>query len=251
MDIERMVLRGRVDIPVEEADVQAVVQQATAAFASREGERLLSYHEFLLQQLRMTRKRWWALQAVLLMAAWLLMESAGEAPYVRSSLGIIAALFVILMLPDLWKNLSNRCMEVEMTSFYSLRRIYAARVLLFGVADLAILAVFCGCSCAFLGASPENLVSDFLLPLTVTAGICFFVLGSQRLGMGGVIGACAAWCALWWLVVANEALYSMIALPLWIAAFGFACAFLAYAIYRLLATCDRFWEVNVHGVVFE
>lgn len=251
MDIEKMIRAARADVVIQDSDIHAVAQRTAAAFAAREGERKLSYRELLLQQLRMTQKRWWAIQAALLVVAGLLIGSAGDASYMRRGLCIIATLFVILALPELWKNVSNRCMEVEMASFFSLRRIYAARVLLFGMADLSFLAIFCGCSCTLLDMPLPVLVSDFLLPLTVTAGICFFSLGSQRMSIGGIVGICAGWCAGWWLIAMNDTVYSMVALPLWVSAFCVACIFLFYSMHRLLATCNTFWEMRNNGIVFE
>mgnify|MGYP006990195710 CR=1 FL=1 len=46
-------------------------------------------------------------------------------------LGVVASLFIILIIPELWKNQTYQSMEIEATSYYSLRQIYAARMSLF------------------------------------------------------------------------------------------------------------------------
>ena len=51
-------------------------------------------------------------------------------------MGVVATLFVILIIPELWKNRSCECMEIEATSYYSLKQVYATRMLLFGVTDV-------------------------------------------------------------------------------------------------------------------
>ncbi|MDM8211473.1 RNA polymerase sigma factor [Mediterraneibacter glycyrrhizinilyticus] len=45
-------------------------------------------------------------------------------------------LFAILIIPELWKNRANCCMEIEGSTYYALRQIYSARILLFGLADI-------------------------------------------------------------------------------------------------------------------
>ena len=57
-------------------------------------------------------------------------------------MGILAPSFVILILPELWKNRSNGAMEVEGATFFSIKNIYAARMLLFGMVDVCLLSVF-------------------------------------------------------------------------------------------------------------
>ena len=47
-------------------------------------------------------------------------------------------LFAILIIPELWKNRANCCMEVEGSTYYALRQIYSARILLFGLADILL-----------------------------------------------------------------------------------------------------------------
>lgn len=81
-------------------------------------------------------KRWWVLQFMLLVALWIALSSIHDEIYIKRSMGVAAALFVILIIPELWKNRSCECMEIEAASYYSLKQVYAARMLLFGVTDV-------------------------------------------------------------------------------------------------------------------
>ena len=117
--------------PREEA-VQATVRAATQAFRQREASRPLSQLEFLRQQAQFLHKRWWLLQGAVLVLLWWLLQSAGTAYEVQRAMGTLAPLFVVLVLPELWKNRSSGALEIECTAYYSLRQIYAARMVLFG-----------------------------------------------------------------------------------------------------------------------
>ena len=71
----------------------------------------------------------------LLMLLWSCLPVASESDSLKRIMGIAACAFVILMIPELWKNRASGSMEIEASAYYSLRRVYAARMLLFGMAD--------------------------------------------------------------------------------------------------------------------
>lgn len=251
MDIEKKIMDGKMSVTYKEEDIQEVIQRSKAVFAERESESILSYHEFLLQQLQMTHKIWWMIQVLLLSSAWYLLEIEIETAYIKRELGIVAAMFVIFIIPELWKNLNNRCMEIEMTTYYSLRKIYAARLLLFGGVDLILITIFSACVYTKLRISMFELITIFLLPLMITAGICFLLLSFQNQKMGVVIIACTVWSVIWWIVTANESLYKVVTVPVWVGGFATACLFFLFSIYRVFASCNKLWEVNVYATIFE
>ena len=66
MDIETLLGKERIEVVADEAEIQTVIRKAKAAFMESESQQLLSYHEFIWNQLRMIRKRWWAIQFAVL-----------------------------------------------------------------------------------------------------------------------------------------------------------------------------------------
>ena len=151
--------------PREEA-VQATVRAATQAFRQREASRPLSQLEFLRQQAQFLHKRWWLLQGAVLVLLWWLLQSAGTAYEVQRAMGTLAPLFVVLVLPELWKNRSSGALEIECTAYYSLRQIYAARMVLFGLVDLALLTLFF--SAALLAGQATGCIAMFVLAFLVS-----------------------------------------------------------------------------------
>ena len=69
MDIETLLGKERIEVVADEAEIQTVIRKAKAAFMESESQQLLSYHEFIWNQLRMIRKRWWAIQFAVLYLA--------------------------------------------------------------------------------------------------------------------------------------------------------------------------------------
>ncbi len=236
-------------IEPHEGRIQETIRKSREAFFASEQERMLSYHEFLWSQFGLVRKRWWVLQALLLLLLGTMLVSAYEDSYVQRGLGVMASIFVILIIPEFWKNRSCRCMEIEEASYYSLRQVYAARMVLFGIADLLLLTVFCGTMTMGLHIEFTRLLVQFLLPMLVAACICFGMLCSKYMVNETVaIISCILWCAVWLAITLNEKIYTIITLPVWLICIGVSICFLCIAIWRTLKNCDNYWEVGFDGI---
>lgn len=61
---------------------------------------------------------------------WFLLKYTDSNYYTQRCIGIAAPLFVIMLVPEIWKNRNANAMEIECTSYYSLRQMYAARMML-------------------------------------------------------------------------------------------------------------------------
>lgn len=84
-----------------------------------------------------------AASGMLLLLSGMILASSGEEGYVWRGMGISASVFVIIMISELWKNRSCHSMEIEQAAYYSLRQIYVARMVLFGLVDVFLLIAFC------------------------------------------------------------------------------------------------------------
>ena len=173
------------------------------------------------------------------------LSSIHDEIYLKRSMGVVATLFVILIIPELWKNRSCECMEIEAASYYSLKQVYATRMLLFGITDIFFITVFLGVASAGLHYELSELVVQFLFPLCVTACICFGILCSKHAFSETVaIVLCVIWSAVWLFIVLNENVYIMVTVPIWSALLGVTILFIAFAIYRILKNCNQYLEVS-------
>lgn len=245
LEEQLMAYKNRTQKEPREEKIQETIQKTKEAFFASEQEKMLSYHEFLWSQFRLVQKRWWLLQLLLLSLSGTTLASVYEESFISRSMGIMAAVFVILIIPELWKNRSCRCMEIEESSYYSLRQIYAARMVLFGIVDILLLTVFCGTVTAGLHIEFTKLLIQFLLPMLVTACICFGTLCSKYIiNESAAIILCVFWCVIWLGITLNEELYKMVTLPVWLVCIGISLGFLCIAVWRTLNNCDNYWEVG-------
>lgn len=247
MNFEEQLITYKKNMQIEpqEEKIQAAIRESKNTFIMAEQEKMLSYHEFLWTQLKVIQKRWWILQFLILVFLWIALLSIHDDVYIKRSMGVVASLFVILIIPELWKNRSCQCMEIEGTAYYSLRQVYAARMLLFGVTDIFLITMFLGTASAGLHFELSQLVIQFLFPLCVTACICFGILCSRHSFNETVaIILCIIWSAVWLFILLNENVYAVIAIPIWFTLLGLVLLYLAFSVFRILKDCNKFWEVS-------
>lgn len=223
----------------EESHLERTIAASREAFLTGESEHTISHMEFLYQQSRYLKKRWWVMQGLLLLFLYCMLSHMDTDVLLRRSLGLAGPLFVILILPELWKNRSFSAMEVECTTFYPLRAIYAARLTLFAGVDLVLLTAF------FLGAtclrklSLWDMLIQFFLPLNVTCCICFRSLYSRVIHSQSLsLLLCCFWIGLWTMVMLNDGVYYRITLPVWAGLLTASCLYMGYTLCR----GQRLWQ---------
>lgn len=227
---------------VQEQQIFDVTERAQEILAAGQ-QNIMAYPEFLKSQLSYIRKRWWVLQIILMAGMLQWIAAAGRYLSMRRELGVFSVLFVVLIIPELWKNRSSSSMEVESASYFTLRQIYAARILIFTAVDVLLFSVFCGISSVSLQVSAKELIVQCLVPCCVTACICFWALGSRRhFGETAAIAACLGWSLIWLLMVLNRKVYDLISFPVWTAILSVTLVCLGMAVYRALRNCERCWE---------
>lgn len=238
-------MNPKFDIPIDESKLQKTIAVSRAAFVAGEAEQTVSRAEFMYQQSRYVKKHWWLLQAALLLFVCLLLHRTEGDLHIRRSLGVAAPLFVILILPELWKSRRSDAMEVEGTTFYTIRQVYAARLTLFAGVDLLLLtAFFFGASC-FARITVWELLIQFLLPFNVACCICFRSLyGGRSNSEAFSILLCSVWCGLWVLVISSDALYNAVSVPVWTGMLALSFAYLVYTVRRGQKTIYKAWEAK-------
>lgn len=254
MNLEKYLKSTRADICLvpDEKHIQETVKKSIDIYCINEQRNSLSYGEFLWVQLRLMRKRWWLLQLLLLLVLGGILPQLQIAQQIQRSIGIISTLFVILIIPELWKSRTYDFMEIEAASFYSLQQIYASRMLLFGIVDISLITVFCAISSVTLQVPLTDLLVHFIFPMVVTACICFGMLCSKYpFGETTAIVSCLVWSAIWLLVVLNDNVYTAITIPVWMILLVISLIICVFMCYRVIHDCNNYWEGDIGGIKIE
>ena len=180
-----------------------------------------------------------------MLAILLFLLNDSDGIYAQRTLGAGASLFVILVIPELWKNRRSSAMEIEGTSFYSLRQIYSARILLLGMADLLLLTLFYVAAVWTAQLSLETFIINFVVPFNISCCICFRVLCSRRAEMEYLAGIiCLAWAAVWMMILGQDRIYEKIAVPVWAGLLICSFVYLVWCVRKAQKDCESIWEVN-------
>ncbi len=236
-------------LSAREERIRETIHRSKEAFTVCEQTQSINNFEFLISQFRLIRKRWWLLQMFLLSGAMIVLPCMQNKASVVRMLGVLGVLFVVLLIPEFWKNRSFDCMQIEGTCFYSLRQIYAARMFLFGITDLVLLTSFCAGVRGALGIVVELVLIQFVFPMLVAACICLGTLCIHvPLNEGAAVFGCLLWSVIWCVIILNEAVYAAITIPMWHVLFGSAVVFLSGIVYKTIHDCNQYWEVDFGGI---
>ena len=235
----------RFDMTCEESKIQRTIDASKEAFFAGEAERSVSRTEFLYQQSRFIKKRWWLMQGLLLAFVCILLLGTQTDSVERRILGISGPLFAILIYPEIWKNRSYGALEVECSTFYTLRSIYAARMTLFAMVDVALLSAFYAVASLLARITLWDILTQFLIPFNVTCCICFGTLYSKRIhSQTFSLLLCVLWAGVWSMLILNDAVFSAISVPVWEALLAASSFFAGFSLYRGQRNWQNILEVK-------
>lgn len=229
--------------------IEKCIKNATETYVLEEEKKHLSYYEFLWIQSAFIQKKWWILQAVFMLVVWIGLTILGSPEVTKRGLGVSGTLFIIMMIPEVWKNEMNTATEIEGSCFYTLRQIYSARLLLFFMVDTVILSIFCISGFWAWNMEVKDMMIHCMIPMTVTAGICFGTFCSKHFAHEGIaIIFCFLWSGVWSIIVMNHKLYMCIDDSVWITVLILSVLYLAYSVYRVVQGSGKRLEVQTYGI---
>lgn len=212
-------------------------------------EERISFFEFLYGQSKFIQKRWWFFQGIVLVVIWMLLSDFESQENMLRMLPTMAVMFSVLIIPEIWKNRRFSAVEIEKTTSYSLRQIYAARLLLFAMVDLAMMTIFFVVAFKTLQIDVYKIVINFLIPFNVSCCICFRLLYSRWNALEYMAVFLNTICILVWSAVAGtEFIYQKIAMPLWIGLIVLSFGYLVYCVQRSQYYCELIWEDRTNGI---
>ncbi|MBD5457975.1 MAG: hypothetical protein HDR27_05300 [Lachnospiraceae bacterium] len=246
---KRLKAYGRSSMPKpDESKIKDTVVSARKSFYEGAERSHVSYFDFLYDQTCYIRKRWWVLQFFLLLSAGWLIYIMEDAELAERLLGITASLFVIMVIPELWKNRRSNSLEIEGAAYFSIRQIYAARMLTFAIVDGVLLGTFTMVLSLTARVVISEIVIQFFLPMIVTCSICFTTLCSRY--AVSEYAACFLslfWNVLWIQVVLNDSVYQAVSAPVWACICGAAVLYLTYIVNRTIRESGETPEIYGYG----
>lgn len=198
----------------------------------------ISYMEFIYQQSFFIKKRWWILQALVLFIIWIMIKDIGEEFYTQRMLGLGSPIFAIFILPEMWRNITNSSIEIESASYYSLSKIYSARIVLFALVDIILITIF-----FILTDLPiEIFIINFLIPFNICCCISFKALSKTKNKKEYAVVGLVFWTAIWTMISSNNYIYNTIIIPIWVILLCLSFGYLLYSIKEVTINSMLLWE---------
>jgi len=197
--------------------IEQTIELSKQAFYKGLESKQSTWPQFLMGQVRFIRKRWWVIQFLILILLWSVMYFGNSKSVLRREAAALIPLFGMMLMPELWKNVYNHSIEVENTSCFTMRQIYAARLTIFSLADLSLLTLFFLISMVTVRLTLLDMIIHFMIPLNVTSCICLGTLCWRRIRSEyAAVGLCIIWVGIWYRIINNEPLYHSISFAMWI-----------------------------------
>ncbi len=91
---------------IREKHIDETIKKVRATLPKKE-DKVLPFLEFIYCQSKYIKKQWWILQSVVLFVLWVLLSNMENGYYTDRLLGVGAAIFASLIMPEMWKNREN------------------------------------------------------------------------------------------------------------------------------------------------
>lgn len=231
--------------PREEKILKAIQKSKQAFLESEQSQTIYSF-EFLFVQAKYIRKYWWVLQAVILLILWGFLYSTQSLSVMNRGFSIFAPIFAIILIPELWKNIRTQSTEIENVAYFTLRKVYASRLIIFGMTDLILLSLFLVITFMTIKIPIFDVLIQFLVPFNFSCCICFTILCSNRFKSEYLaLSLCLIWSLIWYRVVINEELFLAITKVVWIGLLILSFLYMIFLIRKILKNCNNYCEVNL------
>lgn len=228
-----------------EIQIQRTAERAKQSFYESECAQPCNYVLFILMQTRFMRKSWWIAQFAVLAVLWFELYTMQDMDFLRRGSSVLISAFVILMVPEIWKNVRTQSIEVEIASYFTLRQIYAARLTVFAMVDVVLLSLFLTVTTMTVSLTLWDVLIQFVIPFQVTCCICLRVLCSRLCSEYVAVALSLLWSAGWLWIVMNETIYIKISKSIWIVLLFSSAMYLVSVIRRVLQSANQSWEGNL------
>lgn len=165
----------------DEKQLNKTIQSSITIMNTNSSTTNTDFLGFVLDQIRYMRKSSIYLQCLLAVIMLGLMIMLRNDPVMQRQIGALTPLFIIGIIPELWRNRKSQSMEIEGTTYFSLRKVYSARLLFFTVLDTLLFTIIIVVGFLYLDMDFWSLATQYILPFNITAAFSFTLLSNHVL----------------------------------------------------------------------
>ena len=144
-----------------------------------------------------------------------------------------------------------KSMEIEEASLFDLRKVYAAKLIAFGLVDTIFLTFFCVAVTQLQYVLLADVLKQFVFPVMITATICMMVFSCRNpFSELTTMVICIVANLLWATIVLNESIYYKITSWIWIGLFAVSISLIIYSVRKVINNTSKYKEKQTNGFNF-
>lgn len=216
--------------------VELVAQEAQKADYAQ-ASTAMSFRKFVFTQMRFINPVCWVLQialiACVLVAGDTYRSSEIQAPLIMT----FALLTVAIAIPSVFKSFESRTSELELACKFNCAQVLAARLIIFGLADVLWLSIIIAVMPSFAGSDPFSVFLYASTPFFLFCALCFYLarVANKHVTRATIAVVAISIIVLWQSIGLFPYWYSSLSWTTWVGALIFAIALAAFELRRLIS----------------
>lgn len=216
--------------------VELVAQEAQKADYAQ-ASTAMSFRKFVFTQMRFINPVCWVLQialiACVLVAGDTYRSSEIQAPLIMT----FALLTVAIAIPSVFKSFESRTSELELACKFNCAQVLAARLIIFGLADVLWFSIIIAVMPSFAGSDPFSVFLYGSTPFFLFCALCFYLarVANKHVTRATIAAVAISIIVLWQSIGLFPYWYSSLSWTTWVGALIFAIALAAFELRRLIS----------------
>ena len=225
--------------PVDSAKKRQVVelvaqeaQKADSAQASTE----MSFRKFVFTQMRFINPVCWVLQIALIACVLIAGDTYRTSEIQAPLIVTFALLTVAIAIPSVFKSFESRTSELELACRFNCAQVLAARLIIFGLADVLWFSIIIAVMPSFAGSDPFSVFLYASTPFFLFCALCFYLarVANKHVTRATIAAVAILIIVLWQSIGLFPYWYSSLSWVTWVGALIFAIALAAFELRRLI-----------------
>jgi hypothetical protein len=234
----------------DKAKMRQTIESSKKGYRRQIISKPVSSLEFLFEQMQYMSRNYWLTQILVFFMAvcsLALMDQYHVKENGMRYCAVFAPLLIIFTIPELWKNISANAYEVENTTYFDLRKVYLARLVLVGMMDLILATILVAVTIKMSDFSIYEAVIYFFVPFNFNSCICFSLLCRKKKICSEIlaIGICVSEAILWYVLVNNHHIYEMLQMRIWCLLLVLSFCYMVFAGKRIVESSRYYCEVQM------
>ena len=222
--------------PTRKWQVVELVARETQKADCAPASATMSFRKFVLTQMRFINPACWALQVALIICV-LIASDAYRASEIQAPLVMTFALLTVaIAIPSVFKSFESRTFELELACRFNCAQVLAARLIIFGLADVLWFSIIIAVMPSFAGSDPFSVFLYASTPFFLFCALCFYLarVANKHVTRATLAAVAISVIVLWQSIGLFPHWYSSLSWATWVGAFIFAIALAAFELRRLI-----------------